>query len=137
MQRGLPGPRVACTQVSSSALGGFGAPVATLTAWPVVAPVVGEIAFPFAFYRTGTVDTVVSGTPTVTTAIDTGSPVDPELLGTAPPELPSGGAAGTAPVLTPRLVPGARNPTGKFLGAIYVYGPLASGPTPTADTIAT
>lgn len=61
----------------------------------------------------------------------------PGLLDTAPPELPLDDAAGTAPVLTPRLVPDARNPTDKFQGAIYVYGPLVTEPTPTAGTIGT
>lgn len=61
----------------------------------------------------------------------------PGQLGTAPPVTPSDGAARTAPELTPRLVPGARNPTDKLQGAIYVYEPLASDPTPTAGTIGT
>lgn len=82
-------------------------------------------------------DTVASETPVATTGRETASPVCPGLLDTAPPGTPSGGAAGTAPELTPRLVPDARNPTDKLQGAIYVYGPLVRDPTPTAGTIGT
>lgn len=80
---------------------------------------------------------MVRDRPTVTTVMETVSPVGPDLLGTAPPGLPREDAAGTAPVLTPRLVPDASKPTGKLQGAIYVYGPLARDPTPTAGTMDT
>lgn len=98
-------------------------------------PIVDDVVLLFVDIRGGEVDTVVDVTPV-------GTPDDarggPSGLGTPTIVLPPGdGVAGTAPELTPTLVPEVSNPTDKFLGTIYGVDPRATGTPPRDDTIDT
>lgn len=102
---------------------------------PVVVPVVDDVVLFFVGIRGGEVVPVADVRPVGTPVVASEGPSGigaPTMVMPTPTDV-----AGTAPGLTPRLVPDVRKSTGKLLGIIYGVDPSTTDTVPREETMVT